>query len=227
MKAIMLLPLLQLALTGTDFHMLQAPTRHPVSYQMLAGPVDAGPEADSTTGDARQVVDPPRHGGSATRRGSSANDPTSQRLRSADAAEDPRRKRLLVYTAPWCGPCRRFQSMVVPKLVAAGWEVGDESTDHVQLVEVGETLPAGIEALPTFVLLEDGRESRRQVGFLDAWGVGELVKGYREHPIPTLPRSGRTPEGSVQIPRIRQGVIPWHRHRCWSCGGFHAITVFR
>jgi thiol-disulfide isomerase/thioredoxin len=100
----------------------------------------------------------------------------------AASSKKPLRRRLLVYTASWCGPCRTFKAVALPRLVSVGWRVGDGPRDHISFIECDACLPAGITALPTFVLLEDGREISRHVGALDEWGVGELVKGYSERP---------------------------------------------
>jgi hypothetical protein len=88
----------------------------------------------------------------------------------------------VVYTAEWCGPCRAFESGVLPKLVAAGWRVGGGPQDHIELVDCSACLPEGVEGVPTFVLLEGEREVKRHAGPLDAWGVGEFVKGSSERP---------------------------------------------
>lgn len=97
-------------------------------------------------------------------------------------AARPLPRRLVVYTARWCGPCRTFEHEVLPKLVAAGWRVGDGPRNHITLIACDGCLPPGIEALPTFVLIEHGRETDRRVGLLDEWDVGEFVKGYSERP---------------------------------------------
>lgn len=78
----------------------------------------------------------------------------------------------------------------MPRLQAAGWTVGAEATNHLQLIEVAGALPTGIEALPTFILVEDGREIRRRIGDLDPWSIGELFKGDSERP---RPRTGLHP----------------------------------
>ena len=146
------IPLLLLAITGADFQMLQSPPQDEVSYHMLAGSAE-------------------RH----AHRDRSVQGPDNEEAAVASDAQAARSPRLLVYTASWCRPrhgapsaCRRFRESVLPKLEAAGWDVGNKPTNHVQLIEVGTILPDGIESLPTFVLVEDGQEVRRHVGVLDA-----------------------------------------------------------
>lgn len=199
-----MIPLILLAMAGADFQMLQEPPRDKVSYQMLAEPPDRETHRDRSVDDAE-----------------------NEEAAAANTTQAPRSRRLLVYTASWCRPCRRFREEVLPKLEAAGWDVGEEPTDHVQLIAVGTDPPEGIESLPTFVLLEDGREARRHVGVLDAWGVGELVKGFSERPEAVPPRFGATPQRTIQLPVIQQTVVPLHRQRCWRCGRFHTARGWR
>lgn len=205
------IPLILLAITGADFQMLQEPLQDEVSYHMLAGP----PERED-------------------RRDRSVQGPDNEEAAVASDAQAARSPRLLVYTASWCRPrhgapsaCRRFREEVLPKLEAAGWEVGNEPTNHIQLIAVGETPPEGIESLPTFVLVEDGREVRRHVGVLDAWGVGELVKGYSERPEPILSRRGATLSGTIPLSITQSALAPPLRQRCRRCGRFHAFGGWR
>ena len=110
--------------------------------------------------------------------------------RTDPQAAHPLRRRLVVYTADWCGPCRVFKSNALPRLAAAGWRIGPDPHDHIALVDCQTCLPAGIDSLPTFVLLEGDVEISRACGTLDEWDIGRLVKGYSERPTGTAAPAG-------------------------------------
>lgn len=155
------LPVILVSLLGADFQMLSPPLHDAPSFQMLAAPRD--PPADDEVDDRA----------------------TTRTIKGAsDVSVAARSRRLLAYLAPGCPPCQVFRDDVIPKLRRAGWEIGTEPTNHVQLIESDSDLPGSIVFFPTFELIEKGRVVRRHEGFLDAWGVGELVKGVQERPNP-------------------------------------------
>lgn len=139
------------------------------------------------------------------------------------------RRRILVFTASWCAPCRRFREEIAPKLRAEDWKIGTGPNNHLQYVDVSSGLPEGIEALPTFVLIEDGRELRRRVGELDQWEIGELYKGYSEKPREKSARKSSqiSPETDFVAPvqtfrPILQPAVPF-TGRNW--GGFPSFCT--
>ena len=64
--------------------------------------------------------------------------------------------------APWCGPCRTVSPLLV--------ELAEQYAGRLKLVKVNvDTAPSvqarfGVQGIPTFVLLQDGREIGRLVG---------------------------------------------------------------
>lgn len=93
----------------------------------------------------------------------------------ADVPERPRR--ILMFTASWCGPCVRWKRQIAPLLESTGWKIGVEPWNHIQYVDADGPLVEryGVQALPTFILVDDGAEVERRVGFIDQWQVGELA----------------------------------------------------
>ncbi len=88
----------------------------------------------------------------------------------ADADEIvPRRKRVLFFKSQSCGPCRTAMREIDPWMRASGWTLGPTADCHVQYCD-SETDPAlasrfNVETLPTFVLIEDAKETGRKVGY--------------------------------------------------------------
>lgn len=130
--------------------------------------------------------------------------------KAADRVEQPREKRILLFTASWCGPCQaikgdlknpeRTPDAACAKLRQTGWKVGPEATNHIQVIDVGESSDLSerfkVQSLPTLVLIENGREVRRIEGATDAWMIGKLYKGYDERLSRHEPRTGSDVAGS-------------------------------
>lgn len=66
----------------------------------------------------------------------------------------------LLFGAAWCGPCTTVKQTILPKIEAAGYTVNYVDTDkeHARSVEYD------ILAIPTWVILKDGKEIGREVG---------------------------------------------------------------
>lgn len=71
-------------------------------------------------------------------------------------------QQLMVFSASWCGACREFK---------ADHERDPALTGGLELVTVDvdrnrdQVRRYRVRAMPTFILLEDGKEVRRQVGY--------------------------------------------------------------
>lgn len=77
-----------------------------------------------------------------------------------------RNKRFLYFTAKWCIPCKSMKPSF-RKLKRAGWTFGDE-TCHFQEIDVDENTDLqnqyNVDSIPTFVLIENGKEVKRLIG---------------------------------------------------------------
>lgn len=71
-------------------------------------------------------------------------------------------EQLVAVTASWCGPCRQFKSDLAddPSL-AGGREIRILDVDE----DRAEARRYRARSLPTFILLDDGREARRTTGY--------------------------------------------------------------
>lgn len=93
---------------------------------------------------------------------------------------DVPRVQIVVLSAPaWCRPCVAAESDFKPWLIKSGWRVGAEATDHVRVVDVDCDLEIAEQfkpkAFPCFVLMREGREVRRYIGYR---GRRALVEDY-------------------------------------------------
>lgn len=79
-------------------------------------------------------------------------------------------KVLIDFFANWCGPCK----MLGPILEQANGEIKVIKVD----VDVFEELAReyGVMSIPTIVLLEKGKEIKRNVGFIDKSSLEKFVK---------------------------------------------------
>jgi thioredoxin 1 len=78
---------------------------------------------------------------------------------------------LAVFTADWCGACKQMRP-IVDKLYAEGFDVRIYNVDRRQDM----VLANRIRAVPTFVMVRDGREIRRESGVMS---VEQLKKMWR------------------------------------------------
>lgn len=101
---------------------------------------------------------------------------------AVEADAKPRAKQLLCFKAEWCGrPCKRIEAETLPPLKAKGWKVSDDDNAQIRTVDFDKhqelAKQHGIEAVPTWVMLEHGKEVDRAVGFLDPFAVGRMYRG--------------------------------------------------
>jgi thioredoxin-like negative regulator of GroEL len=70
---------------------------------------------------------------------------------------------VLFFTGDWCGVCQRVKP-VVSQLRREGFDIRTVNVDARQ----DQAQSYGIRGIPTFVLIRDGHEVRRQVGGVSA-----------------------------------------------------------
>lgn len=70
---------------------------------------------------------------------------------------------LLVFTADWCGACRHMKP-VVAELYREGFDVQTLNVDANR----EKAQKFGVRGIPTFILVRDGKEVRRQTGVTSA-----------------------------------------------------------
>jgi thioredoxin 1 len=80
-------------------------------------------------------------------------------------------KKILRFTASWCGPCK----MLAKNLESVKSEMPIEVVDIDVHPEVATEF--GIRGVPTLVMIEDGKENKRLVGMRTLKELEEWING--------------------------------------------------
>lgn len=68
-------------------------------------------------------------------------------------------KEILFFSSPWCGPCRQMKSMLSEK---------DKAEINMKIIDISIDMEKATEYqimnVPTFVVLENGKEISRKIG---------------------------------------------------------------
>ena len=65
------------------------------------------------------------------------------------------------FTADWCGPCKKVRP-IVEEIIRDQSEISFQIIDVDSEIELAKTFT--IQSIPTFILLEDGKEISRTTG---------------------------------------------------------------
>lgn len=79
-------------------------------------------------------------------------------------------KVLIDFFANWCGPCK----MLSPILEQAKGEIKVIKVDVDEFEDIAREY--GVMSIPTLVLLEKGKEVKRNVGFMDKTSLEKYIK---------------------------------------------------
>ena len=79
-------------------------------------------------------------------------------------------KVLVDFYATWCGPCK----MLAPILESADSEIKVIKVDTDEFDDLSREY--GVMSIPTLVLLENGKEVKRNIGFIDKDALEQFLK---------------------------------------------------
>jgi thioredoxin 1 len=81
-------------------------------------------------------------------------------------------KQLLIFFADWCGPCK----MMEPFFIEASNEVADVKFAKLNVDDVQDVAQEyGITSIPTMIVFEDGKEVKRNTGFMPKAGIIDFI----------------------------------------------------
>lgn len=103
-----------------------------------------------------------------------------------DQQQIGRKTQILLFSAEWCGPCRKFKEVEVPRMKESGWKFGE--TGHVRIVDVDQepdlASQYNVRGCPTAVALRYGVEKSRSVGAQTAESIHAMYVaaiGHRQN----------------------------------------------
>lgn len=89
----------------------------------------------------------------------------------ADDCDKPRSRQVLYIGQEACQPCREVKSKTFPELTKMNppWKIGESDKDFIRVLEWTPELGEehNVNQLPTFILIVDGKEEGRFVGFMN------------------------------------------------------------
>lgn len=87
-------------------------------------------------------------------------------------------RQMLYFHAKWCGPCKKFDSEQVPELKRRNWGVDTNKHSYIKKLDYDKfpelVKKYNVEAIPVFILLKDGVEIDRLVGYHTAAQVTQM-----------------------------------------------------
>lgn len=117
-------------------------------------------------------------------------------------------KQQLIFWASWCGACPKPDGDVVKALKGSNWVVSDSATAQVRLVDIDANPSLAqqyeITAIPTYVLLVDGKVVSKHTGQLSAIDIANQY--YRQGRFAAPKAIIDQPRGSAVSVRY---VIQW------------------
>ena len=81
-----------------------------------------------------------------------------------------KKKVVVDFSATWCGPCK----MLAPVLEKVESDVKVIKVDTDEFEDLAREY--GVMSIPTLVLLENGKEVKRNIGFIDKKKLEEFLK---------------------------------------------------
>ena len=78
-------------------------------------------------------------------------------------------KTLVDFYANWCGPCK----MIAPELERAGSNVKVVKVDVDEFEDLAKEY--GVMSIPTLILFNEGKEIKRNIGFIDKERIEKFV----------------------------------------------------
>lgn len=81
---------------------------------------------------------------------------------------------LVDYWAPWCGPCRKLEPVLMDVVNETGIKLGKLNVDNYEAF----VSKKNIKTIPTLILYKDGKEVQRLVGLYSKEELLSVVKPY-------------------------------------------------